>query len=341
MIRPENHPNEYPENHKNEYPENEKNESEVDDLTPFLEELTVLEAMLPTPECVTFHDQPELWDHPLRQDHFEHGLLNHLSLPVSGRVEIEQPVGLLQGRALKFELHFCVKRGYVSRISSHKSCASKSCACCEISVTCDALSRAAVKELNEWLHLKLAELAELLQSTSEGGFEMQSPGEMQLLSNSVLFLGEGVAHLEEMGLILAKGDGNALPAGEKSQNPKSHVLPKKEDLPNQVQKNEKKTFTRQWITFISFTTLKIAKDFCALASAKNLSGFLMVGKPGLCCVESFEEKTIQDFITAVRKDVFAVVDRSSRKMKIALVETDLRVCGESGRRNFEKGGGIF
>ena len=99
-------------------------------------------------------------------------------------------------------------------------------------------------------------------------------------------------------------------------------------------------FCRQWITFLSFTTKKIAQDFAALARSLGLRGFLVTGKPGLCCVEApapasatrtastscstNSSPLVEDFISRVRRDVFATVDRSSRKMTVSVLEEGLK-----------------
>lgn len=76
---------------------------------------------------------------------------------------------------------------------------------------------------------------------------------------------------------------------------------------------------RQWLTFISFTTVKIAKAFRAAGEAQGLTGFLMIGKPGIACLEG-GPRAIAAFLRVVRTDVFAEVDRASRKMNMSILE---------------------
>eukprot|EP00928_Gymnodinium_smaydae_P016705 TRINITY_DN16306_c0_g1_i1.p1 TRINITY_DN16306_c0_g1~~TRINITY_DN16306_c0_g1_i1.p1 ORF type:complete len:312 (-),score=31.39 TRINITY_DN16306_c0_g1_i1:11-946(-) len=76
---------------------------------------------------------------------------------------------------------------------------------------------------------------------------------------------------------------------------------------------------RQWITFISFTSSKIAKEFCAAALGNNITGFLMVGKPGIACLEG-GPKAISAFLKIVRTDIFAQIDPAARKMTLSINE---------------------
>merc|ERR1711924_142322 len=76
---------------------------------------------------------------------------------------------------------------------------------------------------------------------------------------------------------------------------------------------------RQWITFISFTSSKIAKEFSAAALDREITGFLMGGKPGIACLEG-GPVAISGFLRTVRTDIFAQIDPATRKMSLSILE---------------------
>jgi hypothetical protein len=76
---------------------------------------------------------------------------------------------------------------------------------------------------------------------------------------------------------------------------------------------------RQWIWFIGFYTKSIIKAFVSTAGDLGCTGFLMPGKPAVACVEGTAE-AIATFIKVTRTELFAVVDRASRKMTLSLLD---------------------
>lgn len=96
---------------------------------------------------------------------------------------------------------------------------------------------------------------------------------------------------------------------------------------------------RQWVTFIAFTSSKIAKEFSTAATEAGLTGFLMVGKPGIVCLEG-GPLSIAAFLRRVRTEIFVKIDPQTRKMSLSISEEAcMRVRFEGfGVLDFSPGG---
>lgn len=185
---------------------------------------------------------------------------------------------------IRVTVHFTVREGYPKIDGS-----------VELFMSCDKMPRVAVDALNNWLQ------EHRLSNINETPMQIYE---------FTMALGEAFEYLKQKSIFPVVN-----PIG-------------KDTMIHKSKENESKMMStinlqRQWITFISFTTVKIAKDFSKTAQSFGLSGFLMIGKPGISCVEGNTE-CISKFITAVRKDVFACVDRSSRKMTLGVVENSCK-----------------
>lgn len=174
-----------------------------------------------------------------------------------------------------------------------------------VHLACDAMSRDTQQALNEWAQQRMAD------------------EEMQVMC-LVSSLAEGFEQLEATGLL------SEPPADE--QESVDETQGGSQGSPNvfrmsaeELQQHEQHSgvvegqIDRQWLTFVSFNSTKIAKDYAALALSLGLTGYLSLGKPGTSCIEG-GPKAITAFLGGVRKDVFATVDKAARKMNVSMME---------------------
>eukprot|EP00747_Dinoflagellata_sp_TGD_P170736 gnl/TRDRNA2_/TRDRNA2_203061_c0_seq1.p1 gnl/TRDRNA2_/TRDRNA2_203061_c0~~gnl/TRDRNA2_/TRDRNA2_203061_c0_seq1.p1 ORF type:complete len:320 (+),score=53.09 gnl/TRDRNA2_/TRDRNA2_203061_c0_seq1:23-961(+) len=213
-------------------------------------------------------------------------------LPVSGSLLVELP------DSPPLTVHFRLETGYP-----------ESAEALQVQVSCVEASRAVCNGLNEWAARCVSQsaagdheapLTEIVGTLADGWAEAKElADEPQPSAESQAVVVAQASSTEALSAKSAVQFAEPLPAGH------SGLLEGRVD--------------RQWITFISFTSAKIAKEFRAAAEAESLTGFLMVGKPGVACLEG-GPNAIARFLRIVRTDVFAQIDPATRKMQITINE---------------------